>query len=619
MPPPSPNEAKHQARALELNSNIVNSAPILPPSKDAASLSEVIGDGNAAWSFSKEGGTGAMLVQSGVETSGGAAIKVEGVSAANQVMKSAQLMEVFFKNAQGEAPFSAPRVNIYGANGGDGQPPPAAELKAKLEGLHAASDDATKLRIGRQLDSLKDIEAGKAAIVKMEFAKGPTFNKLSQDEKMALLKSEQMGKMLGRALPAVVMLHENDHLGVDGGGSGFKANPTNMTFDPATGQPSLIDLSTGMNYIGDSPDKAPLAKLGQSGVAKTLETIHDFQLEAFESPESFEAAIEKMAGGKETPFTSMMSAFTKETDGMASMLNPEDENAAKSELTHEDKRRFAANLLVGSVDGMDYAKQNMEALKTAAKATHETMQVMDKQTKAAKEVHVEHFYTDAALQELDQQLQSMDVDALKEKAALRMDEMAQKRKQDVTQRLGELDQEAGTLQAQARELDKRIEKLENRKEGIQDKLKAAYRGRDNMIDELKERRQQLGNRMDDVRKESASIMNTDAFNDAMKKQAESAKARVNIAPVVADNHAQLDNDMHAEGIDGQKATVVDAGPNEESRKNKQSVAEALRSQRAEKMHSASDHEVGEDNSVGSKIPRRQSPVLGGTNSSSLHH
>lgn len=552
MPPPSPNEAKHQARALELNSNIVNAPPIKPSVEEPASLSDIVNDKEASWSFSKEGGTGAMLVKSAVDPSGGAAIKIEGVAAANQVQKSAQLMEVFFENAQGEAPFNAPRVKVYGPNDNDGESPPSAELKAKLEDFHEAGDESDKLRVGRQLEELKEVENGNAAIVKMDLAKGPTFNKLPQEDKIGLLKSEQMGKMLGRALPVVVLLHENDHLGVDGGGAGFKANPTNMTFDPNSGQPSLIDLSTGMKYLGDSPAKAPQAKLGQQGVANTLNVIHNFQKQALESPESFEEAVEMMASGQNTPFKSMMGAFTNDVDGYASMLSPEDEDAAENELTHEDKRRFAANLLVGTVAGMEYAKQNMGALKIAAKSTHETKQIVDPKTKETKEVEVEHFYNEEELEALEEQLESMDVDDLKQKAELRMDEMAQKRKQGVEQRLGELDEQANGLAVEARELDERIKQLEKQKKGLLGKVKSAYQGNGKLLTELRERRQNLEARMNEIRKESHSLMNTEAFNDAMKQQADAAKPKVAVAPKVqkvGGDHIEIEDDTKIQVAD----------------------------------------------------------------------
>lgn len=531
MPVP-PNEAKNQERALELNSNMANRQPLGPPGAPPAALNNLVADNQATWSFSKEGGTGAILVTSDLEPSGGAAIKVEGKAAAAQVIKSAQMMESFIANAQGDCPINIPRVQQFSGRAAMGAGSPLAALKTKLETLHAAGDASAKKRISDQLDNLQGVANGNSSVLKMELAPGPTFNKLPQSDKMALLKSDQLGRTLGKALPTVVVLQQNDHLGVDGGGSAFKSNPTNLTFAPDTGQPSLIDLSSRMNYVGDDAAGNPLATLGQPDVAKVVRKLTDFQQKALESEQSFEQAVDDMVNGRKTPFKSMMDAFTKDTDGYSSMLNPEDKNTAVAELTMEDKRRFAANLIVGSVEGLEYPKQNMDALRTAVLDTHETLTVVDQKTRRPQQVEAEHFYTDAALQDLDDQFQSVDVDDLKQKAALRMTEFAVKQKAALDQRLTGLNEQAGRLQDQARELEKRIEKLEANKPGLQDRLKAAYRGKDNMLADLKGRLQTLQDQMADVQKESNSVMNTQAFNEAMQQQAAGPRQRtaVSVSP-----------------------------------------------------------------------------------------
>lgn len=524
MPSPSPNEAKNQARALELNANKLNQAPISAPQAAPASLNAVVGDNDAQWNFSKEGGTGAMLVKSGVEPSGGAAIKIERTGAANQVQQSAKLMEVFFENAQGEAPFNAPRVTRHDA-GGEGSP--VAGLKAKLEQLKQDNNDPNDYRIDDQLDALQQVEQGNAAILKMEFASGPTFNKLPSEDKAALLKTDQMGLALGRAIPTVVAMQENDHLGI--GNAGFKANPTNMTYNPASGQLSLIDYSSRMNYVGDSPSGEPLAQLGQNNVAELMSELYEFQAKALESPEAFEAAVEQIASGQDSPFKMTMEAFTQEGDGRSTLLNPSENSIAANEVTHEDRRRFAANLLVGSVEGMQYQKQNMDALRKAAETTHETMQVVKEKGQAPVEQEVQHFYTPEQLDNLEQAFEAMDLDGLKEKAGVRMAEMEQNRKLAVENKLAALNQDAGLLQDAAKELDQRIEALEHKKAGVLGKLKSSFDGTNERLAEARVQRQAIQQRMDEIQKESMSLMNTEAFNDAMKQQAQQAAAGQQVA------------------------------------------------------------------------------------------
>ncbi len=53
-------------------------------------------------------------------------------------------------------------------------------------------------------------------------------------------------------------------------------------------------------------------------------------------------------------------------------------------LSPEDYREFAANLLAGAVEGLDYVKKNQQVLETAVKQTHDVQHGQK----------VEHFYND---------------------------------------------------------------------------------------------------------------------------------------------------------------------------------------------------------------------------------
>ncbi len=516
----SPNESKHQTRALSLNDNMLNRSPIVPPTVTQTPLSMVAADAQAQWSFSKDGGTGAMLVKTEVEASGGAAIKVEPLARANQVVQSARLMEVFFQNAQGDAPFNVPRVTQYGTGNEDA----LAELKTRLGKLSEGDPNGRQDKIAQQLASLDKVAAGNAAVIKMEFASGQPFNRLASEDKASLLKTDQLGQTLGRATAVAIALQMNDHLGLNSDGLEAATNPTNMTFDPATGQLSLIDFESKITILGESEAGAPLTLLGRDHVDQMMGKLYDYQAEALSSPEAFEKAIDDIASGLHTPFTNTIRAFTVASD-TSSFLLKADESIAANELTDEDRRRFAANLLTGSVDGLDYVKQNITALRMAAATTNETMMVVEAPGQPPQEMHVQHFYTEETLNALNQRLQNMDLQDLRQKAALRMTEVEQSRKQQVQNQLRALDTEVGRVLEDIRDLDKRIGKLQAGTEGVQDKLKAAYRGRNDMLTELQERKLTKKGRLDEIRQEMVSLQNTESFNDAMKKQVIAARER----------------------------------------------------------------------------------------------
>lgn len=501
-------EIKSLERAEALNATILSRPPIPPHAAAQTDLGQVLADNNATWNFSKDGGTGAMLVQTGVEATGGAAIKVEDPVNARQVQKCAQMMDSFFRNAQGEPPFAAPRVQTYSTADLLKNPQLSSELTDKLKDLKQNGPADIQTRVDKQIAKLADVAAGKGTVVKMEFASGKMMNQMSAGDRVGLYKSDAFAQNIGRSMPTFVAMGMNDHLGVEA--YGFKNNAANLMFDTKSGQISAIDFSTQLSLNPVDTKDYDLVTFSQGGGDKTIEKLNAFLKDATKDQASFDQAVEMLANGNDTPFKGMMDSFTT-ADWDDNMFTKADAALVDAEISLDDKRRFAANLLSGTVDGLDYVKQNEQALRTAVLSTHEQV----------KGVTLEHFYTPEKLDSFCKAAQQVDTQSLRQN----VDQYMGNLKLETTQKLAQYQEFAAEAQDSIKALDKKIDRMEN-KPSLRDRVKFLINGKDKVLGDLKADRVQLDKYSSDLIKDTQKLINQQEKYDAMKAQTKMTPAQL---------------------------------------------------------------------------------------------
>ena len=379
--------------------------PILPPTTAPTSLNHALFTGEGTtYKFSGSGATGALLVTQPTSTSGGAAIKIETKEAANRVVKCAQMMDTFFQNAIGSAPFVEPRVTSLSERDRDENPKLLETYKTTLDQRKVEVGQARQRSIELQKKRIDTLEQEGNVVFSMELAKGTQLSDLGAEDKVALYKTENFARTLGRSAPVMMALGLNDHLGFGSFCPTFKNNATNLMYDTEAGQLSVIDFETGMRM-----NQQGQVRYSEIGTRDSMAEINEFLAQSFESPEAFDTAVESMVDGEPTPFKRLMDTFTSEHHDLGFHENKKGDRAAAPH-SREDKRRFAANLLVGTVDGMDYLKKNETALRTAVNAVKEEVTVDGNKST------IEHFYTGQELDSFCDEVKKLDTGALKQKA-----------------------------------------------------------------------------------------------------------------------------------------------------------------------------------------------------------
>jgi len=494
-----------QLRAAELDTIMHHAEPPPKQMRGQASLAAVLDDNQAKWAFSKDGANGAMLVRTGAEVTGGAAIKVETPFTAAAVDKTAQMMETFFQNAQGDAPFVAPRVTLISPQDLAQDPGLVLQLKERLQALKAEGVH-DPVRVDDQIKRLTDVEKGTAQVVKMEFAQGEQINKISLADRLAMAQTDAFPQAIGKALPVFTAMGMNDHLGLSE--TNYKNNAANLMFDTKSGQLSAIDFSTGMQFDPVDRGNEALIAYREPDADKSLKRLNTFLENSLKDEASFEAAVQRMANGQPTPLTPVMDAFVRPMDEVH-MFEPGDEAVLEEHLSMEDKKRFAANLILGAAKGLDYLKLNEPALRTAAQATHQQV--------GEKVIH--HIQTPASLDAIRAELKKVNGPELIAKAELRAAPL----------RLAALDRQAGPLKAALDEVTAKLDRLEH-KPTLGDRVKFLMKGRDEVIHEIQKKKSSLEIQAKDIREESHMLLNRQSEAQHQQEQAAKLKAAAGEEP-----------------------------------------------------------------------------------------
>lgn len=511
--PETPETTESRNKAIELNKNRKFAPAIIPPTGPQNSLDSLLGAGTQI-KYSESGSVGAILVMPGDNLPVGGAIKIENNATVKVAEKCGQVMDEFFKNAQGPQPFAAPRVTVYDSATLQGDPNLVGQMNTTLgnlaltpEGQRGGFEDTQK--------AFEQIAGGGSdnSIMVMEFAEGQQANRLPLKDKMALLRSEEFPQSLGRAMGPSIALGLSDHLGVHESG-GYKANVSNLMYSPESGKLSVIDYSSSVT--DPTPDN-PVPRVGEPDAALALQRMRTYLERVTQSPEEFDKALEELIDTnqrnairqvKENPFKSAMNTVVH--PGFDSFISKAEKDAL-NELGPEERKQFAANLLMGAIDGLEYMQQNQQALEQAVTNTHEV---------DGNGQTVEHFYTQQEMAEMRTELNKLNAGELRQNMGRCMDARTQSLKgaiSEVNALTGKIQEKSDRL----RELENKIDHLRNNP-SRGDRLKSFFSTRGNdPLAKVNNERVKILDELRDLRTQKAAEqakVELGNFNDRMKTE-----------------------------------------------------------------------------------------------------
>ena len=531
-------EKAAQQRALQFNRANRTNPPPSPRTTPQSDLGTVLGDPGATWKFSGSGTGGALLVGPGGNMNGvGTAIKIESIHSVTNAQKCGQLMENFFQNAQGTPPFQAPRTQIYRSGDFNVAPQLKTDLLAKMDevGNNPDLEKDRKRRLGSRKNDLNQVDSGDTAVLLMEFADGVQANRMSAEDKAALMRSEAFAQAFGRSMAPSMTLGLTDHAGVSDGGTDFKFNVSNFMYDKDKGTLTVIDYDSGIDNVDQSDPNSPI-KIGKvnNDTPQKIQEMNDFLTEATQSPEHFQKAISKILDpNQNTPFTAAMKSFTE--PGEDSFFS-EGEEVHLEALSNEDKERFVANMLKGAVEGMEYVHQNQQVLENAVKQTHETVNGVD----------VPHFHSDQQLTALSQEVAKIRPDQLKANVQNCIDSMNNKRKQEVDSLLADLDKKEADLRQKLQAAQLKAEQIKEHPTAGQ-RLKSMVTDKTHSpLGHANQEVQKIQKQLDKVDELRTSALSRKDFMEQMDEQANLKPER----PKVDAPHVNVGTALHQD--DGQR-------------------------------------------------------------------
>lgn len=536
-------------RALELNARARTPELIRAPQGSASTLEQVLTDPQANWQISTSGAGGALLVSSDQLTSGGVAVKIESHVAGKAGAVLSGAMNGFLKEAQGPAPFVAPRLTHLTSDSGlSGEL--TQSLQQKVQGLEQGAPENRRYLLNRLQDKLNQVEQGSEGVAVMELAPGTQLNKLSPEEKLALLKSEAFAQQLGRAMPLASAIGLDDHLTAKTEDTLCKNNPSNLMYDPHSGNLSLIDFSTSGVRISNDSEALRYTNKGDAG--GDIKALQNFITRATAGEEPFNQTLDRLAvadSNNDMILGNFMANYVNGTHGDSmfpqdqyataidsektpvrpdeatlEMLKASDaaNKAAQARLTPEDKKRFAANVMKGTVEGLAYLKDNQPALRTGIKGVHE----------GEGEQAVQHLLTDPQLDKLCTELDKLNIDSLRQGVDARLDALDRA----PAEKLAALKQSAETDTARIQELEARVDKLSHK---AGSRLRSIFPGHGGALNQARDELAALKTQRNTTLKEMHQAMNDVAFTDHLRAQriqdAEQNQApRLNRQPSVAE-------------------------------------------------------------------------------------
>ena len=519
------NNFNHLERAIELNSKMLNPPPDLPQEEEMTPLNDIVSNPNAKWVFSESGATGSMLVTTNEEGTEGAAIKVDRPDTVYTVEKCSELMDSFLSKAKGPAPFIAPKVKAYHQEDVAQQPELVPAIQNKLESIveNSPDNESIQRRANKQLENLPSIPQGGNSLLHMDLAPGTMLTKLDFDDRVALYKSDAFAQNLGRSMPALIAVGMNDHLAPLGGHR--QNNAANLMFDHQSCKIAVIDYSSKHQPTDPQNPGSKAGVVKQVGGDEEISIIRTGLAKALKSQEEFEKFLDSSASLQSTFLADTMSAFTQPSKEAGLFLISESEQV-EAALNQEDKRRFAANLLEGTIEGIEYLQNNLDALSEAVRSTHE---------KVEGGGELEHFYTEKELEKFCAGVKKVDVPGLRAKFNERREGMDVARKETVNNRLAQINGEMEQIQEEQKRIQEKIDHLK-KNPSMRERLSGLpHGGISGWVKDLNKKIAALDSQAAALQKEAHVLMNNETLYDHMKQQRQQAAASKQAAALEKQN------------------------------------------------------------------------------------
>lgn len=328
-----------------------------PPAMQPPTLADLTAAPTAQLKVSDQGSGGAVITPTAVA-------KIEHEVLGKGALETARVAEAAFGLNSPDSPLQFTPVVLYNdAASKAGANQALSQLQASLPAKSNESLDGHVYGLNPDSRSYDTNSVHLAPRVD-----GKPLNKLDVAEKIALFKNGALAQDIGKASSICPVLGLNDHVGPnpvqrgdlkDFSFTSGNQNISNLMLSNESGRLVAIDYAptpngANNNYGNTSPDKA-------------VACVATFLTNISKSPESFDQAMNQMvnsSGSKATPFSGTMNVFLNPAGG-DSFLSPEEADAFDLHVTPEEKRQFAANLVMGSLDGLEYLHQHEQQLDQA--------------------------------------------------------------------------------------------------------------------------------------------------------------------------------------------------------------------------------------------------------------
>jgi hypothetical protein len=260
-----------------------------------------------------------------------------------------------FSNATVKPPFDMMRMELIPVPQGSRE---RAELEHALGELgRTATDDRTRTKAQEYRNNLD----GLTHVAKYELLQGTNLNRLPANERVALVKNSEFARTVGASAVLMGPLGLNDHVGLSGQGN-FNYSNVRLGDD---GRLKMIDLST-------NPGKGKLG-FTDAELTKSINNLVGFlERVAKQGPEvSLRQATRDLRDmDPDRPFdkTLLCTLDPNHDDSLLQGTQGVD-NAAKN--------KFYANLIMGSLEGLQFLRDNIDTLADAHKQQAGTTRIVD--------------------------------------------------------------------------------------------------------------------------------------------------------------------------------------------------------------------------------------------------
>lgn len=201
-------------------------------------------------------------------------------------------------------------------------------------------------------------------VTKSEWIDGSALRDFTATEKLGLIKSGLLAENLAHAAVLGPMFGLTDHAGLGNHGETGYTNLSNFRLGN-DGTLKTIDFDTkynSANSIGKSPKE----------ILTAYEQLTTYLTELADDPDPvgrLEAGLPNAKGNvpksATTPLTGVIKEVVRPDNHEATLLSPEDGQALGASYTQKDKVGFSAQLVLGSLDSLQYLKDELDTFEAA--------------------------------------------------------------------------------------------------------------------------------------------------------------------------------------------------------------------------------------------------------------